>query len=58
MCFICGRGNCTPMFHSLEEQAAFEPASDAYDKFLEIREQCAIDLAEIEAEESEETEDL
>jgi len=33
------------MFHSIEEQQAFEPASDAYDKFLEVREQCAIAYA-------------
>jgi hypothetical protein len=32
-----------PSFHSLEEQQAFEPAEDAYDKFLEVREQCAED---------------
>ena len=40
MCYICGRGNCTPSFHSLEEQEAFEPAGEAYERFLEIREQC------------------
>jgi hypothetical protein len=43
MCFICGRGNCTPSFHSLEEQKAFEPAEEAYDKYLEVREQCVDD---------------
>jgi hypothetical protein len=45
MCFICGRGNCTPSFHSLEEQRAFEPAEEAYDRFLEVREQCVADWA-------------
>lgn len=40
MCFICGRGNCIPSFHSIEEQKAFERAEEAYDKFLEIREEC------------------
>jgi len=53
MCFICGRGNCCPMFHSIEQQQAFEPASDAYDKFLEVREQCAIDYAGGEEEDEE-----
>ncbi len=57
MCFICGRGNCCPSFHSLDEQAIFEPASEAYDKFLDIREQCARDLAEQEEEDEEEVEE-
>ena len=40
MCFICGRGNCVPSFHSLEEQQAFEPAEEAYERYLEIKEEC------------------
>ena len=55
MCFICGRGNCCPAFHSPEEQAAFQPASEAYERFLEIREQCAIECHALTSEE--ETED-
>jgi len=39
-CFICGRDTCTPSFHSLEEQQAFERAEKAYERFLEIREEC------------------
>lgn len=39
-CFICGRGSCMPNFHSCEEQKAFEKAEEAFEKFLEIREQC------------------
>lgn len=39
-CFICGRGSCIPNFHSCEEQRAFEKAEEAFEKFLEIREQC------------------
>ena len=51
MCFICGRGNCMSSFHSIEEQQAFEPAEEAYDRFLEIREQCREDWANQEEEE-------
>lgn len=40
MCFICGRGNCLPSFHSLEEQNAYEKAGDAFERYLEIRAQC------------------
>ncbi len=39
-CYICGRGACCSSFHSLAEQEAFEPAEDAYERFLEIREVC------------------
>lgn len=39
-CFICGRGACMPSFHSSEEQEAFAPADEAYDRFIEIRDQC------------------
>lgn len=54
MCYICGRGNCTPSFHSLEEQQAFEPAEEAYAKFIEVRAQCFIDYQESEQEEENE----
>ena len=40
MCYICGRSNCMPSFHSLEEQEAFEPAEEAYEKYLEVIEEC------------------
>lgn len=39
-CFICGRSNCTPFFHSSEEQSYFEPAEMAYARYLEIRSEC------------------
>ena len=39
-CFICGRSACCQSFHSLEEQEAFEPAEEAYERFLEMREKC------------------
>ena len=29
-----------PSFHSHEEQSAYERADEAYDRFLEIREEC------------------
>lgn len=56
-CFICGRGSCIPSFHSLEEQKAFEPAEEAFDRFLEVREQCQKDWAEAESEDAEEDQD-
>ena len=40
MCFICGRGNCTPSFHSFEEQDAYYDAAMAYDNYLEVRARC------------------
>lgn len=53
-CFICGRGNCMPLFHSIEEQTAFEPAREAYDKFLEVIEQCRQEWYEWDESEEEE----
>lgn len=50
MCFICGRGNCMPSFHSLEEQKVFDPAGEAYDKYLEVRERCEEDWRHNESE--------
>lgn len=50
-CYICGRGACTPMFHSLDEQKAFEPAETAYEKFLEVREKCRQEYNESQSEE-------
>lgn len=47
-CYICGRGNCTPSFHSPDEQFAYEKAEEAYEKYLEIREQCRIEYQESE----------
>lgn len=43
-CFICGRGNCIPSFHSLEEQKAYSDAEVAYEKFLDIRQRCKEDF--------------
>ena len=39
-CVICMRGSCMSSFHSLEEQEAFEKADEAYDRFLDIRQEC------------------
>ncbi len=39
-CFICGRSGCSNWMHSTDEQEAFEPAEEAYEKFLEVREEC------------------
>ena len=39
-CFICGRSGCSNWMHAADEQEAFEPAEEAYEKFLEIREEC------------------
>ena len=39
-CFICGRGKCIPSFHSLHEQADFEPDEKAYEKYLDLRAKC------------------
>lgn len=43
MCYICGRSNCAPSLHSIEEQRAYEPAYDAFWEFLEIRQKCKQD---------------
>ncbi len=40
MCYICGRSSCCPSFHSRELQKAYEPAGEAYDRFLVIRQEC------------------
>ena len=53
MCFICGRGNCVPSFHSLEEQEVFEPAAEAYDAYLKVREECVEDLQRLGEDEEE-----
>lgn len=58
MCFICGRGSCCPSFHSLEEQEAYEPAEEAYDKYLEIRAQCEAAYNQSEEDDEEEEEDM
>ena len=39
-CFICGRSGCSNWFHSEDEQIAFEPAEEAHEHFLEVREKC------------------
>lgn len=54
MCFICGRTNCCPAFHSLEEQSIFAPAEEAYEKFLEVREQCVKELEQCRNQDEEE----
>lgn len=52
-CFICGRGNCCPPFHPIEEQKAYDKAEEAFEKFLQIREQCRIDYEESNQEDVE-----
>lgn len=49
-CDICGRGNCTESFHSLEEQERYEKVIEAFEKARELR---AKVRAEIEEEELE-----
>ncbi len=39
-CFICGRSGCSSSFHAIDEQEVFEPAEEAYERFLEVREEC------------------
>ena len=39
-----------PSFHSLEEQKAFEPAEEAYERFLEIKEECRRNYLETDME--------
>lgn len=39
-----------PSFHSLEERIAFEPAEEAYDNFLEVRERCRAEYGQDEEE--------
>lgn len=51
MCYICGRSACMPSFHSLEEQSYFGPAEEAYEKYLEILEQCREDYRNSNQEE-------
>lgn len=36
-CDICGRGSCTPCFHSGDEQRRFEKVIEAFDKARELR---------------------
>lgn len=55
-CFICGRGNCTPSFHSLEEQSFFDDAEAAYDNYIEVRDKCREEWAS-QGEEEEEDDD-
>jgi hypothetical protein len=56
-CYICRRGSCTPSFHSLEEQEAYEDADTAYEEFLDVWERCNKEWLESEEEEPEEDED-
>lgn len=37
-CDICGRGSCSPCFHSLEEQEKYEKVIEAFDRARELRE--------------------
>ena len=40
-----------PSFHPMDEQIAFEPAEDAYNHYLEVRDQCVSDYQNMEDEE-------
>ena len=54
-CDICGRGSCTTMFHSLEEQKRFEHVIEAFDRARAMRDKLNDELdEEAKAEESEE----
>ena len=50
-CDICGSGNCTESFHSLEEQERYEKVIEAFEKARELRAQVK---NEIEQEENNE----
>ena len=56
-CYICGRGSCVPSFHSLDEQRLFERAEEAYERFIEIRDECRQELEDLDEEECDEDED-
>ena len=36
-CDICGRGNCTESFHSLEEQERYSDVIDLFEKARDLR---------------------
>ena len=38
-CDICGRRNCSRVFHSIAEQNKYEKVTEAFDKARELREQ-------------------
>lgn len=52
-CHICGRGNCLGSFHSAEEQEAFAPAEEAYERFIEIRAKCRAEWEDAESSDDE-----
>ena len=45
-CDICGRGSCTPMFHSAEEQVRYEKVINAFDNARELRAKVSSELDE------------
>lgn len=57
MCYVCGRANCCPSFHSIEEQTRFQPVAELLERaaqlWLEIDMQRASE-AESEDEDSDE----
>jgi hypothetical protein len=56
-CDICGRGSCTPMFHSSDEQRRFEKVIEAFERARELRAQVNEELdEEARNEESQEAE--
>lgn len=42
-CMICKGSSCIPSFHSLEEQSFFNKAETAYEKYLEVLQECRED---------------
>ena len=36
-CAICGRGGCTPSFHSLKEQDQYSEVIEAFDRARDLR---------------------
>ena len=48
-CDICGRGSCSELFHSLEEQKKYEAVIELFDKARDLR-----DKIRAEEEEKEE----
>lgn len=56
MCYVCGRTNCCPSFHSFEEQRRFQPVAELLESAAELREKIDMERA-TEAESEDEDSD-
>ena len=57
-CDICGRGNCTPIYHNRKEQQQFKPVIEAFEYARELRRKLHQALDAAAAKEEEELYDL